>query len=201
MSGTYPSSPAFETVNFKINTPTLTTETLSGKRRRVGMGHSFYTFSAKYSNIKAYDFGPIIAFQASQYGPLESFQIVLPQISYSKSPTPPSTTPQTSATVAAGVNSVALSNCGNTKTVLAAGDYFKFNNHTKVYMCVTDCISNSGGAATLFFSGSLVSAVPSGTQLTITAVPFTVILDNDVQEYSTGTGGISTMSVDLREVW
>jgi methyl coenzyme M reductase beta subunit len=53
----------------------------------------------------------------------------------------------------------------------------------------------------LNFSGSLVTSVPSGTALTITAVPFTVILDNDVQEFQTGLGGISTLQVDFREVW
>lgn len=201
MAGTYPSNPKFETVNFKINTPTIISQTLVGKTRRVGMGVSFYTFSAKYSNVTAYDFGPITGFLAKQYGQLESFQIVLPEISYSKSQTPPTTTPQTSTGLSTGNNSIALTNCGANKTVLAAGDYFKFNNHSKVYMCVEDCISSAGGTATLYFSASAVSDVPSGTALTVTAVPFTVILDNEVQEYSVGIGGISTMTVDFREVW
>jgi hypothetical protein len=201
MSGTYPFTPVFETVNFKINTPTLTSETLSGKRRRVGMGHSFYTFSAKYSNVRPYDFGVVTGFIASQYGALESFQIVVPVISFSKSPTPPSTTPATTADLPIGNNSIALTNCGNAKMVLAAGDFFKFANHTKVYMCVTDCVSNSSGVATLYFSGSAVTTVPSGTALTITQVPFTVILDGDVQEYTVGTRGVSTMTVNFREVW
>ena len=201
MSGNYPTSPAFEAVNFKINTPMLSSTSVSGKKRRVGMGHSFYTFSAKYSQVSSYDMGEVTGFLASQYGGLDNFSIVLPQISYSKSPVPPSTVPATSATLAIGGNSIALSNCGNTKTVLAAGDFFKFANHTKVYMCVTDCISNSGGAATLYFSGSNVVAVPSGTNLTITAVPFNVVVDNDVQEYSVGFGGLSTMTVEFREVW
>lgn len=201
MAGTYPAYPSFETVNFKINTPTITSQTLVGKTRRVGMGVSFYTFSAKYSMITAYDFGPVAGFIAKQYGQLESFQIVLPEISYSKSTNPPVTTPQTSGVLSAGANSVTLTNCGATKRVLNAGDYFKFNNHSKVYMCVEDCTSSAGGTATLYFSASTVADVPSGTALTITAVPFTVILDNEVQEYSVGIGGMSTMTVDFREVW
>jgi hypothetical protein len=201
MSGTYPAAPAFETVGFKINTPTLVTDTFAGKRRRVGLGISFYSFSAKYSNITEYNFGPILGFVAAQYGPLESFQIVLPKISYSKSLNPPSTTPATSASLAAGSNSVTLSNCGASKTVLAAGDFFKFANHTKVYMAMNDVTSNSSGNATLTFSGSAVSSVPSGTNLTITEVPFTVVLENEIQEYSVSSGGISTMSIDFREVW
>jgi hypothetical protein len=201
MAGTYPFNPQFQAVNFKINTPTISSQTMVGKTRRVGMGVSFYTFSAKYNSVTAFDFGPVTGFLAKQYGQLESFQIVLPEISYSKSTNPPSTTPQTSASLPAGNNSITLSNCGASKAVLNAGDFFKFANHTKVYMCVEDCVSSAGGTATLYFSASCVAAVPSGTALTITAVPFTVMLDNEVQEYSVGTGGISTMSVDFREVW
>jgi hypothetical protein len=201
MSGTFPTSPSFETVNFKINTPTLRSESFSGKTRRVGMGVSFYTFSVKFPNVTAYNFGPILGFITAQYGSLDSFQIVLPEISYSKSLNPPSTTP-TAGNTAIGSNVVYLSNCGNTKTVLAAGDYFKFSNHSKVYMCTSDCISNSGGLATLYFSASLVTALTGGTTtLVMTAVPFTVILDGDVQEYSVGSRGISTATLDMREVW
>jgi hypothetical protein len=85
--------------------------------------------------------------------------------------------------------------------VLAAGDYFKFANHTKVYQCTSPCTSNSSGVATLYFNGPLVLAVPSGTNLTITAVPFTVIADGEAQEFEAGYGGITSMSVAMREVW
>jgi len=207
MSGNYPTQavsgahPGFETVNFKINTPVLTTDTFSGKRRRVALGTSFYTFTAKYSNVTAYSMGAVTGFLAAQLGQFDNFSIIVDELSYSKSPNPPSTTPATSATLAAGSNSVTLTNCGNTKTVLAAGDFFKFANHTKVYMAVNDIVSSAGGSATLTFSGACVNSVPSGTNLTITAVPFNVICDNEIQEYTVGNGGISTMSVDFREVW
>ena len=68
-------------------------------------------------------------------------------------------------------------------------------------MCVSPCISNSSGAATLFFTCPLVAAVPLSTNLTITAVPFTAVLAEDVQEFSTGVGGITSLSVAMREVW
>jgi hypothetical protein len=32
-------------------------------------------------------------------------------------------------------------------------------------------------------------------------VPFTVILEGDVQQYEVGMGGITTMSLDMRETW
>lgn len=197
MAGTYPTTPSFQAVNFRINTPTMRTESLSGKTRRVGMGHSYYTFSAQYANMRKQDFAPIIAFIASQYGPLEDFQIVLPEISYSKAQNQTTNTVTVSTAATIGQNSVAVTGVGAGETLLNAGDYFKFSNHSKVYMCVTTWTTGQP----LYFSGSLVENVPLGTALTITAVPFTVTLDNEVQEYQTGIGGISTMQVDFRETW
>lgn len=198
MAGTYPTTPAFQSVTMRVNTPTLSTETLSGKRRRVGMGHSFYTFQGNYTNMRPQDFAPIQAFIASQYGGLEEFQIVLPEISYTKSTNQTITSIYVDANASAGANSVTIRNLGANEQCLVAGDFFKFSNHSKVYQCVTTC---ENGDTTLYFSGSLVEDVPNNTQLTITAVPFTVILDGEIQEFQTGIGGISTMSVDFREVW
>ena len=169
--------------------------------RRVSLGVSFYTWEVKYPQMAAIDAGTVNGFLGQTLGQTFSFEIILPKISYSKSTNPPSTTVRTSATAAVGAKQVSLTNCGNTKIVLAAGDYFKFNNHSKVYMCVAPCTSNSGGAATLFFTCPLVAAVPSSTDLTITAVPFTAICSEDVQEFDTGAGGITSMSVAMREVW
>lgn len=197
MSGTFPSSVGFQTVNFRINTPTLKTETTSGKTRRVGMGHSFYTFGIKMPNMTRYDAGPIIGFVAEQYGALESFQVVLPEISYSKVGDQTGTTVTTSASVLAGVDQVAVTGVATGKNLLRAGDYFKFANHSKVYMCTVTWTSGNP----LYFSGSLVADVPSGTQITYNAVPFTVILDGDIQQYETGIGGITAMSLDMRETW
>jgi hypothetical protein len=47
----------------------------------------------------------------------------------------------------------------------------------------------------------LLTAVPSSTNLTITAVPFTAILAAPEQEFEVGYGGISTMSVSMRETF
>jgi hypothetical protein len=197
----YPTYPSFTSVNFKTQTPAQTSTSFSGKMRRVSLGVSFYTWEVKYPQMEALDAGTVNGFLGQTLGQTFSFEIILPKISYSKSTNPPSTTVRTSATAGLGAKQVSLTNCGNTKTVLAAGDYFKFNNHSKVYMAVSPCTSNSSGAATLFFTCPLVAAVPSSTNLTITAVPFTAICSEDVQEYDTGVGGITSMSVAMREVW
>lgn len=197
----YPSNPSFESINFKTNTPTQITNTMSGKLRRVGMGTSFYSWEVKYPQLSRLDAGTVKGFLAQALGPQFSFEIVLPTLSYSALPNQTASVPRTSAAAATGSTSVALTNCGNTQQVLAAGDFFKFNNGTKVYQCVAPCTSNSSGNATLYFSGPLVSAVPLATNLTITAVPFTAIVAAEEQEFDIGFGGISSMSVAMREVW
>lgn len=197
MAGFYPTTPQFQTVNFQINTPTLTVNTASGKTQRVGMGHSFYTFSAQYNNMLKRDARQIHGFLAAQFGQLESFQILLPEISYTTVENQYSANVYTDTFLEKGSNSVFLDTLAQSGTVLNAGDFFKFNNHSKVYQVVQGWEEGSK----LFFSGGTVEDVPNGTELTITAVPFTVILNNNVQEWETGIGGITTMSVDFREVW
>jgi hypothetical protein len=96
---------------------------------------------------------------------------------------------------------VTVSNCGNNKQILRAGDYFRFANHSKVYMATADVTSNGSGAANILFSGSAVTSVTSGTRLQIQDVPFTVVLAEDAQSYDVGYGGISSLSLSMREVW
>ncbi len=197
----FPADPAFDAVSFKINTPTQISDSFSGKIRRIGLGISYYSWEVRYPNLTPIDAGSVTGYLGQALGRQFSFRIVLPKISYSKAPLQTTTTPTLSTTMARGSTSVVLANCGNTKNVLAAGDFFKFNNHDKVYMCVSPCVSNSSGVATLFFTCPSISTAPTGTALTITAVPFTAILDEDVQTFDVGYGGITTMTLAMREVF
>jgi hypothetical protein len=144
---------------------------------------------------------PLQGFISQAFGPTFSFEVVFPRISFSTSINPPSSTPRTNSNYSKGVKSVTLTNCGASREVLNGGDYFKFDNHSKVYQATNQCLSNGAGAATLFFAGSLVEDVPDNTDLTISAVPFTMIFDSANQAVSTGIGGISKFSIKMREVW
>ena len=197
----YPTDPSFVAVNFTVNTPTQISNTMSGKLRRIGMGISFYSWEVQYQNLTRLKAGSVKGYLAQALGPQFSFEIVLPTISYSALDDQTSQTPRTSATAALGATSITLTNCGANSKVLAAGDHFKINNHTKVYQCVSPCNSDASGNATLFFTSPLVQAVPNNTALTITAVPFTAVLANETQEWEVGNGGITNMSIQMREIW
>ncbi len=197
----FPSSPSFESVNFRVNTPTQLTNTMTGKIRRVGMGVSFYSWEVKYPELTPLDSGTVRGYVAQALGPQFSFEIVLPKISYTKLTGQTGSTPRTSQAMSIGATNVTLTNCGANGKVLAAGDFFLFNNHTKVYQCVAPCTADGSGNATLYFSGPSVSAVAQNTNLTITAVPFTAVFAEDAQEFEFGYGGMSTMTLSMREVW
>ena len=196
----YPQSPSFNAVSFRVNTPTLTSETFSGKIRRTGYGNSFYTWQAKYPILKPTEAGIVTGYLAQTYGPAFSFEIIIPEISNSKSINQPTSTPQTSASASKGEKTVTLSNCG-ANTVLLGGDYIKFDNHSKVYQVVGTATADGSGNMTLYFSGSLVDDVPSGTDLIFNNVRFTAIVDSDFQQFDVGMGGMTSLTVNMREVW
>jgi hypothetical protein len=203
MSGTYPVSyKGFQTVDFQINTPSLITQTFSGKTRRLGQGHQYYTFGVKYPQLVTRDFGPILAFVAAQAGPVDSFTIVLPDVSYSKAANAAAIgSPVTQAALTAGQKTCVVSGLTpNTNQVLRAGDFFKFANHTKVYMAVADLNANGSGVGTLNFAGALVESVGSGVALITDQVPFTVCIDSDVQEFSLEPG-MTSFEIKMRETW
>lgn len=201
LAGYYPNNPAPLSVDVTAVTPSSVTNSLSGKSFRVAYGATYYEADLKYTNMTLREMRPLQGFISQAFGPTFSFEVVFPQVSFSTSINPPSTTVRTSAAFSRGVKSVTLENCGASKEVLNGGDYFKFNNHSKVYQATNQCVSNGAGAATLYFAGSLVNDVPNDTNLTITTVPFTMIFDSANQSTSTGIGGISTFSVKMREVW
>jgi len=201
LASAYPTDPSFNAVNFQVNTPSLATTTFSGKTRRTAYGHQYYEWTVKYAPLTPREAGAVEGFLAQTFGPSLSFEITLPEVSYSKSNDPPSTTPETVGSTATGAKTVSLTNCGANKQVLYAGDFFKFANHSKVYQATSTCTSDGSGNATLYFAGSLVDDVATGTSLTITAVPFTAIAINNVQKFDVGIGGMTSLSVEMREVW
>jgi hypothetical protein len=203
---TFPSDPSFESINFKINTPLIKTQTNSGKITRVAMGHQYYSFTVNYPNLTARELGTVSGFISLTLGGYSAFQIVLPELSYTKSENPSDSglTFTTSATTSSGSLSVAYSVSGSStanKEFFAAGDFIKFSNHDKVYQVTQTTSTNGSSVGTLVIGGALINDVPSGSTITRNAVPFTVILDSDAQEFDTGMGGISSLKLDMREVW
>jgi hypothetical protein len=205
LTSRYPNNPAnaepqHTTIDFKVVTPTITSETNSGKKRRVGQGISYYTWTLKYPPLTPREVGPINGFVAFTQGPLYSFEIVLPEISYSKCLSNPANIILSTSIPIGTMRANVSCGSGNVE-VIRAGDYFKFNNHSKVYQAAINCNSDATGNAVLFFGSPTVSNVASATTLIVNAVPFTAIIDNTEQETTVGFGGMTEVEVKMREVW
>jgi len=202
LSTAWPAQPGFRSVNFKFNTPTQISETLSGKIRRVGLGITYYSWEIVYQNLLPLDAGTVLGYVAQAQGPQFSFEILLPYLSYTNLPTQTENTVQLAQTAAQGETSVSVTGAGAGENILAAGDFFKFQSHQKVYMTAAPCIADQSGTATLFFTSPLTEAVPLGNTVTIDTVPFTAVLEDTETEYPINFGGItSELSFNMREVW
>jgi hypothetical protein len=190
MSGTYPTTPVFSSLNFTSEYFNLSSQTISGRMQVRNIGGQRFRFTASYPPMSRSEFGPVNAFIMSQRGMAETFSIVLPEAS-TKSGNATGTL-SANANAAIGATSVAVT--GITGTI-KAGDLIKFANHTKVYMVTAD----RAGAGTLTFFPGLVSAVVSSEGITYNNVPFTARLANDVQEFSVGTDLYYRYEVDMIE--
>jgi hypothetical protein len=205
MSINYPTSPEFQAVDFQINSPGLTTESFSGKLRRVSIGTQYFTFGVQYPNMTARNFGPVAAFISRQRGSFFEFDIVLPEISFSKGVNYAFINdPQTvsGAALPTGTTVIPLNNLGSNKQeIMRAGDLVRFLNHNKVYMLAENLNSNEAGEGTMTLTTGTLSPLPIGTKFLSTAVPIRAVLEDFQQEYSVSFGGITTMSLKMREVF
>jgi|TARA_R110000796_G_C14486534_1_gene427278 hypothetical protein len=136
------------------------------------------------------EFAPLLSFIMAQRGSAETFTIVLPQIS--------SKTGDATGTIlvngAAAIGALTIGVDGITGT-LKAGDMVKFANHNKVYMLTAD----RAGDGNISIQPALRVAVPNDNAVTFDSVPFTVRLNNDVQEFNLGSASLVDYEIDMIE--
>ena len=193
MSGTYPTTPEFASVGFASEQKTITSTTDSGKMFSVQVDGQRFKFSASYPPMNRSEFAPVYAFIMKQRSQKETFQIALPDLKNAKGDV--SGVVETNGTANAGDTSVTVD--GMTGT-LKAGDFIKFNGHSKVYMVVADATA-SAGSATLTIEPPLRENLSDNEVVTYDGVEFTVRLTNDVQEFNTGDLDLYRFEVDFIE--
>ena len=193
MSGTYPTTPEFASVGFASEQKTITSTSDSGKMFTVQVDGQRFKFSASYPPMSRSEFAPVYAFIMKQRSQKETFQIALPDLKNAKGDL--SGVVETNGTASAGDTSVTVD--GMTGT-LKAGDFVKFNGHSKVYMVVADATA-SAGSATLTIEPPLRENLSDNEVVTYDGVEFTVRLTNDVQEFNTGDLDLYRFEVDFIE--
>jgi hypothetical protein len=190
MSGTYPTTPIFNTIGFRSVNYNLSSQSVSGRTQVRNIGGQRFEFSAQYTRMTRSEFAPILVFTMAQRGSAETFTIVLPQIS--------SKSGDASGTIlvngAADIGATTVGVDGVTGT-LKAGDMVKFANHSKVYMLTADRAGNGN----ISIQPALRVAVPNDNAVTFDSVPFTVRLNNDVQEFNLGSASLVDYEIDMIE--
>jgi hypothetical protein len=175
MSGTYPADPIASRVQISSLKFNLMSESLSGRRQVRGIGSQRWALTASYNPMTRAEFMPVYAFIVAQNGQFETFTFSPPVVGSTSGTATGTVTTNTSVSI--GATTISLTGLTG---VLKAGDYIKFANHSKVYMLMAD----RSGAGTVAIQPPLVAAVASGQGVTYNDVPFTVRLDNDLQQYS-----------------
>ena len=197
MSGQFPTSPNFRSLNFKDNRPNLLNQTLSGKRQVRQIGSQYFSFTVQMPPLQQEKAQEVFTFLQKQKGSFETFTIQAPldNLGASKDETDILTT----NTFAVGNTQIAADGFSQTTGVLKAGDLIKFDNHSKVYMIAEDA-NASGGSATVTISPPLVASLANNESITVNKPSFTVYLESNEIMYSTDASGFYNISFDVREV-
>lgn len=191
MSGTYPTTPEFRAINITSRHSNLVSETRSGRRQARSIGTQRWAFTASYNPLTRAEFMPVYAFVISQDGQNSTFTIVPPVISDAQGSI--SGTMLVDGAHSIGDNTIAVDGFSGQ---IKAGDFVKFNGHSKVYMVTSDLT----GAGTLNIIPSLVTALGDNEAVAYDSVTFTMRLNNDIQEYSLNTNEYYQFEVDMIEV-
>jgi hypothetical protein len=181
---------------------TKRTQAQSGRTIRTGVFSTQWQATVQYPILSQQEFRPIQAYVGVAQGGVNEFDIILPSISYTTS-TVTGLTATALVGYSAGTRTIQLStNYSGGEYILKAGDFIRFANHTKVYMVLSD-VGISGGSTSASFNVEppLYANVSLGESVTTTAVPFRMILSDDVQEWQYNTTGFINYSFDMEEVY
>lgn len=200
MSGTFPSSPEASSVRIRTIQPALVSEAQSFKRWARTRGAQRWAMVLSWPSMTKATFMPLFAFCMAQRGQYGTFQIVLP---------PPFNAPQGSwagTPVVDGASQVgnAINIKGLTPSatgIAKAGDVFKMAGHSKVYMVTADANADGAGKAALAIEPKLVLSPADLEALTITAVPFTCALAQDINEFPGRAPSLFTFEVSIKEAY
>lgn len=189
----YPTTPVFQTVNLQSQSPTLVSESASGKLQARQIAGQRWSFTAKYSPMTRSEFAPVFGFIMQQRGRLNAFTVQIPIIEDSLSSA--AGTLAANGSASAGATSVTVDGVTG---ALEIGDLVKFDNHDKVYM-VVGTTETSGNTTNITIEPPLRASVADDEEVIYNSVPMKVKLNNDVQEFSIGVNSLIGYELDFIE--
>ena len=199
MSGSLPTTPVFNAMNFKDESNTLISISDSGRRFARKIDNQRWKFTVGYQNLTRVEFAPILAFITKQRGAKETFTITPPKIKDALGSE--TTTISVNGVHAVGDSTIAIDGFNaDSAGSLKAGDFLKFASHTKIYMVVAD-VTPSSNAATVTIEPPLIEALADDSTVTYDDVSFTVYLEGTVQTYDLGINDLYNYEFDVCEAF
>ena len=201
MSGALPTSPAFTELNVQSVQSTIVSRAISGRRQARQIGGQYWKLIATYPPMTRADFAPIWAFIVKQRGGFDTFTVTPPVVGTGQGPG--GGTPLVNGASQTGRTVVTDGwPTGATLTVLKAGDFVKFANHTKVYMLTADLVCDTNGDATMAIEPALITSPATDSAITYSSVPFTCYVDQgNTIEYNTDATGFFQYEVEFCEAF
>ncbi len=169
--------PGLETVGFESRDPTLLDRAHSGRAHARKVAGQLWSATLRWPRLRESEFRAIFAFLVTLRGRFQTFDVVLPGISY-----PAGVATGSPAVVGAGQTGRTLAIGGATASTagwLLPGDVFAVAGSTKVYMITAPAATDATGAAVLQFEPDLVAVPADAAALTVTSVPFRLRLEAD----------------------
>lgn len=188
----YPTDPEFSRVNVTSRHSVVRSEARNGRTQVRSLGSQRWALTGRYNDLTRAEFAPVFAFVMAQEGGVEDFTIVPPVVSDTRG----TRTGTTQSLGAHTIGDTSISVDGGSGT-LKAGDFIKFASHDKVYMITADLTTATG---TLSIQPGLISAIPDNDVITYNNVPFTVRLENDVQQWALSGYDRYNFEIDFIEV-
>jgi len=187
----YPTDPEFSQVTVTSRDSVVRSQARNGRTQVRSLGAQRWSLTGRYNDLKRSEFAPVFAFVMDQESGVENFTIVPPVISSTSGTR--SGTVQTNGAHSIGDKTITIDGGSGS---FKAGDFIKFASHDKVYMVTADLT----GAGTLNIQPALVAAVADDNQITYNNVPFTVRLENDVQQWALSGYDRYNFEIDFVEV-
>lgn len=194
MSGSFPNTTGFKTLDFQSNTNSRVSKSVSGKTQRIKAGNQFWSLKVQSPNKDRAEFMSDYSFLIQQDGQVEAFTFVPPGIGSTRG----TATGTITLNATYGIGSSLVKGNGGSGT-LKKGDLIKFSNHNKIYMLTQDINMDASSEDFIHFYPQLTTAVTSSTTVTYDNVPLTVYLDKDVIKFITQADGTFKYELVLNE--
>ncbi|WP_157669902.1 hypothetical protein [Chitinibacter sp. GC72] len=177
---------------------TFSSRAHSGRSQSRRIGTTLLTFDVAWSSLdraKGQQLWAFIQAQNGRFGRFEFQPALLCDSANSHAPA--------MATVRDAANSrqrtLVLSGLPASKTVLNAGDYVRFGNHSKVYALAADAVSDASGAAAVTLTWDLIEPLAAGVSAKLRGITVRCSLQEDTQSLNVRPPFRHDISVKLIE--